>query len=67
MAQEFDRELARLWRVHRTIQEMISDRVCLMTIFGVQQLMKQGYMVAEYERMSFDDFKAQFGASGVLE
>jgi hypothetical protein len=40
MAQEFDRELARLWRVHRTIQEMISDRVCPMTIFGVQQLMK---------------------------
>jgi hypothetical protein len=33
MAQEFDRELARLWRVHRTIQEMISDRVCLMTNF----------------------------------
>ena len=24
-------------------------------------------MVAEYEKMSFDDFKAQFGASGVLE
>jgi len=29
--------------------------------------MTQGYMVAEYERMSFDDFKAQYGASGVLE
>jgi hypothetical protein len=24
-------------------------------------------MVAEYEVMSFEDFKAQFGASGVLE
>lgn len=27
MSQEFDRELARLWRVHRTAQEMIADRV----------------------------------------
>lgn len=27
MSQEFDRELARLWRVHRTAQEMIGDRV----------------------------------------
>lgn len=24
-------------------------------------------MVADYELMSFDDFKAQFGASGVIE
>lgn len=29
--------------------------------------MSQGYMVADYELMSFDDFKAQFGASGVIE
>lgn len=27
----------------------------------------QGYMVAEYEMMSFDEFKAQFGGSGVIE
>jgi hypothetical protein len=38
MSQDFDRELARLWRVHRTAQEMIADRVSLAYVGGAKEL-----------------------------
>lgn len=38
MSQDFDRELARLWRVHRTAQEMIADRVSLEDEGGAKDL-----------------------------
>ncbi|KAI8590097.1 DNA-directed RNA polymerases I, II, and III subunit RPABC1 [Geranomyces variabilis] len=47
-----DREAARLWRVYKTIRELIRDR---------------GYMVAQQEiDMSLDQFKAQFVQGGVV-
>ncbi|KAK4688622.1 DNA-directed RNA polymerases I, II, and III subunit RPABC1, partial [Tremellales sp. Uapishka_1] len=47
MSQESDRELARLWRVSRTVHEMVRDR---------------GYALDASEiDVSFDDFKASFG------
>lgn len=48
-----DRELARLWRVSKTVHEMIRDR---------------GYEVADYEiNMSFDDFKETYGGGGSVD
>ncbi|KAI9633600.1 DNA-directed RNA polymerases ii 24 kda polypeptide [Dioszegia hungarica] len=48
---EIDRELARLWRVSRTVHEMCKDR---------------GYAVAEYEiNETLDDFRDRYGGSGV--
>ncbi|WVQ85986.1 hypothetical protein IAT38_008154 [Cryptococcus sp. DSM 104549] len=53
MAQEAARELARLWRVSRTVHEMCRDR---------------GYQLADYElNVSFDDFKAKHGPSGSVD
>ncbi|EJT46437.1 DNA-directed RNA polymerases ii 24 kda polypeptide [Trichosporon asahii var. asahii CBS 8904] len=53
MSMDSDRELARLWRVSKTVHEMIRDR---------------GYEVADYEiNMSFDDFKETYGGGGSVD
>ncbi|WWC65146.1 uncharacterized protein I303_107760 [Kwoniella dejecticola CBS 10117] len=53
MSHEADRELARLWRVSRTVHEMVRDR---------------GYLVADYEvDVPFDQFKNDFGATGSVD
>ncbi|CAD6582070.1 MAG: Dna-directed RNA [Tremellales sp. Tagirdzhanova-0007] len=53
MAQELDRELARLWRVSRTVHELCRDR---------------GYAVADYEiNAPFDEFRATHGSSGMID
>ncbi|WWD20614.1 hypothetical protein CI109_105090 [Kwoniella shandongensis] len=53
MSQESDRELARLWRVSRTVHEMVRDR---------------GYLLADYEiNVPFDEFKQKHGATGSVD
>ncbi|CAO1633259.1 unnamed protein product [Jaminaea pallidilutea] len=48
-----DREVSRLWRVNRTIHELVQDR---------------GFVVASHEiDLSLEDFKAEFAASGTVE
>ncbi|GAA5969641.1 hypothetical protein JCM11641_008189 [Rhodosporidiobolus odoratus] len=50
MAEDAERETARLFRVSRTVHELVRDR---------------GYAIAEDEiRMSLDDFKSSYGAGG---
>ncbi|KIR51523.1 DNA-directed RNA polymerase I, II, and III subunit RPABC1 [Cryptococcus gattii Ru294] len=53
MSQEANRELARLWRVSRTVHEMVRDR---------------GYLLADYEiNVSFEEFKDRHGATGSVD
>ncbi|WVR08509.1 hypothetical protein IAU60_005564 [Kwoniella sp. DSM 27419] len=53
MSGEADRELARLWRVSRTVHEMVKDR---------------GYLVADYEvEVPFEQFKNDYGATGSVD
>ncbi|WFD38621.1 DNA-directed RNA polymerases II 24 kDa polypeptide (RNA polymerase II subunit 5) [Malassezia japonica] len=48
-----EREAARLWRINRTIHELVADR---------------GYEVADEEiNMDLDSFKAQFSTNGVID
>ncbi|CAO1614520.1 unnamed protein product [Sympodiomycopsis kandeliae] len=50
---EDDREISRLWRVNRTIHELVKDR---------------GFLVADHEiNMSLDEFKATFASSGAVD
>jgi hypothetical protein len=47
------REITRLWRVYKTVHEMVSDR---------------GYLVAKSElEMSLEDFKQTYTTGGVIE
>ncbi|WVO20344.1 uncharacterized protein IAS62_001638 [Cryptococcus decagattii] len=53
MSHEANRELARLWRVSRTVHEMVRDR---------------GYLLADYEiNVSFEEFKDRHGATGSVD
>jgi hypothetical protein len=48
-----NREIIRLWRVYKTVHEMVSDR---------------GYLVAKSElEMSLEDFKQTYTTAGVIE
>ncbi|KDN50362.1 putative 25 kd subunit of DNA-directed RNA polymerases I, II and III [Tilletiaria anomala UBC 951] len=50
---EEERQVARLWRVNKTIHELVQDR---------------GYQVAESEiNISLDDFKAQYAPNGHVD
>jgi DNA-directed RNA polymerase I, II, and III subunit RPABC1 len=48
-----NKEVSRLWRVYKTIHEMVSDR---------------GYLVSKSElEMPLDQFKDQYGSGGQVE
>merc|ERR1712130_1026435 len=48
-----DREVARLWRINRTIHELVADR---------------GYEVSEDEiNIDFDSFKAEMASNGIVD
>jgi DNA-directed RNA polymerases I, II, and III subunit RPABC1 len=48
-----NQEISRLWRVYRTVHEMVSDR---------------GFLVSKSElEMPLDQFKGQYTTSGVIE
>ena len=56
-----EREAARLWRVFKTVHEMVKDRVTLITH-------PQGFVVSKAElELSLDDFKGSFLKGGVIE
>ncbi|WOO78780.1 DNA-directed RNA polymerases I, II, and III subunit RPABC1 [Vanrija pseudolonga] len=53
MSLDSDRETARLWRVSKTVHEMIRDR---------------GYEVADYEiNIGFEEFKEMYGGGGSVD
>ncbi|PWN22341.1 putative 25 kd subunit of DNA-directed RNA polymerases I, II and III [Microstroma glucosiphilum] len=48
-----ERDISRLWRVNKTIHELVRDR---------------GFLVADHEiEVSLDDFKAEFAANGTVD
>ncbi|CAO1637978.1 unnamed protein product [Parajaminaea phylloscopi] len=50
---EDEREISRLWRVNKTIHELVKDR---------------GFLVAQHEiDMSLDDFKSEFAPNGSID
>lgn len=61
-------EAARLWRVNRTIHELVKDRVCLFltTFDSIRSLMTvQGFQVSDEEiSMELATFKQQYANSG---
>ena len=56
-----ERETARLWRINRTIHELVADRVCTFPLI-------QGYEVADDEiNVDFVTFKAEMTTNGVVD
>lgn len=66
-----DREVARLWRVNRTIHELVRDRVRRVrgrAPFAAHFPSSQGYIVSDYEiELSLDEFRQQLtGNTGAI-
>ena len=68
MSQDLDRELARLYRVTRTVNEMLADRVNLLANI-MHRADQKGYNAdADWGKNNpFDYFQEQHGQGGAVE